>query len=122
LQFATLAYGAILEEVNQGMRRPVEGAVRMADLTAAYLDDGGQETELIDVDSAVARNLDLIEIPVDIAVEQAREWRNLPTYKILALRDAKNLVQSCSLLISRVHDPALSERLAPWLAIWKDLP
>jgi hypothetical protein len=106
-KFATLAYSAILEEVDQGMRCPVDGAVRMTDLTAAYLNRGGNETELFDVDSAVARNLDLIEVPVGIAAEQAREWRSLPSDRVFVLRDAKNLVQSCSLIASRIHDPAL---------------
>ena len=121
-QFATLAYSAILEEVDQGIRWPVHGAIRIADLTAAYFNHGGHETEVIVADAAVARSLDLIEVTPEIAAERAREWRSLSRDKVSELRDAKELIQSCSLLAGRIHDPALSERLAPWLAIWKDMP
>jgi hypothetical protein len=117
-----LAYIATLEAVDQGVKRRVDGAVRIANLTVAYLSHGGGDAEVMSVDGAVARNLDLIGVPFETAVERAREWQQLPAQQIAELTDAKDLIRSCAPLSSMVQDPSLSEQLARWTSICDTLP
>lgn len=119
--FARLACAATEEAVDQAALGKREGAMRIASLAAFYLGAGG-EKELFDVDSVVARCLDLIEVPFEVAVEQVRDWRALPIEQIRTLRDAKNLIAPCALIADRVTDRALLDRLSAWLHLRGDLP
>lgn len=121
-EFARLAHTTTDGAVRQAAMSEREGAIRIANLAVFYLSADNVDDAPFEVDSIVAECLDLIEISLDVATEQAKGWKALPLEQIRRLRTAKNLLNPCQRLGDRVTDPALKSRLSGWLRILDSLP
>jgi hypothetical protein len=119
LRYARVVKAATEEAVDLAVLSEVDGAIRVAYLTARL---GELGAGLFDVDEVVARCLALIELPPDEAADRAADWRSLPHAGILALRRAKNLVSASVPLADRVTDAALRAELTRWGALRDRLP
>lgn len=117
--WASLVAATTEEAVEQGVLATREGAIRIANL-ASFLSENG--VDLFDPNQIVARCLDLIGIPFDVATKGAGVWRSLPPVEIAVLRDAKNLVVSCARLMDRVTDTSILADLRRWYELRERLP
>lgn len=120
--FACLALAATEEAVSRDAMEPIDGAIRIANLAAAYLQDSDSGNSLFDVNSIVSRCLDLIDVSLEDASAQAPIWKALNVEQMQTLRKAKNLAYPCSLLADRVTGSNEISRLARWLNILDQLP
>ncbi|MFC0529782.1 hypothetical protein [Phytohabitans kaempferiae] len=117
--YASVVKAVTDEAVDLAVTSPLDGAIRVANL-AAFLGERGRG--LFDADEIVKACLAHIELPFDVALKQAHDWRTLPRPQILALRRAKNLVSACAPLGDRLTDPVLAAELARWTAQRDRLP
>jgi hypothetical protein len=120
--YAGLAYVATGEAISQSVMSERDGVIRMANLAAFYLSAGRVDDPPFDVDSIVARCLDLLDVPLDVAMEQVKNWKVLPVEQLRVLRAAKNMLMPCERISDRVTSPDLIDRLSGWLTILAALP